>query len=390
MKIRSILLSLCTGTLLLSLGSVAAFAEEAEVLDESEIQEETVVESEEDVNCSVSYVEDATFDASLVAFRRALSVEPDEEFRLKVFVKNSGNTSWFSNSSGCKWNHAVLKTDNPFDEPSEFWAEGLEGWENESTISLDQDRVDPGEIASFTAYLKAGEDEDVYKHYFVPVIEDSTRMDNAQFSFDTIVGESDYSASEIRQMMMYSLGTGSVTDIDLNATKLVMVDRASQEMTLMLGDTILKQFPISTGLAGTVTPLGVAKVTCKQEVRIGHKSPYYIMPNFHCLSYAHNGYGFVGYGLHASPSLGSSSLRAKIRSYQAQGIPVPPSLYEDDVLWTQAVASIGNPASHGCVRILHDDSDWLTAFSDLDTWVIVDQYIEDHAALAKQKLPELF
>jgi hypothetical protein len=389
MKLRLLFLNSLATMLLLSTFSAVTFAEEAEV-EVVEETEEAVVEEEEEVDCSLDYVETPVQDASLVAFRRNLRVDPGEEFRLKVFMKNTGNVSWFSTDSGCKWNKVLLTTDKPFDETSEFWDEGLEGWENETSIKMDQTRIDPGEIASFTAILKANDRDDVYKHYFVPVMKDTTRMDNAQFSFDTIVGETDYSASELRQMMMYSTETGSVTDIDLDATKIVMVDRASQEMTLMLGTTILRQFSISTGLAGTETPLGVAKVSCKQDVRIGHKSPHYIMPNFHCLSYAHNGYSFVGYGLHASPSLGSASLRAKIRSYQAQGLAVPPSLYETDVLWTQAVASIGRPASHGCVRILHDDSDWLTGFSDLDTWVIIDQYIEDHVGLAQQKLPELF
>jgi hypothetical protein len=45
--------------------------------------------------------DEAFYDAEVVAIRRKLKIEPGEVFRVKVFIKNTGNMPWFSAESEC-------------------------------------------------------------------------------------------------------------------------------------------------------------------------------------------------------------------------------------------------------------------------------------------------
>ena len=76
-----------------------------------------------------------------------------------------------------------------------------------------------------------------------------------------------------------------------------------------------------------------------------------------------------GYGIHALPSLGSASLRSKIRSYRDGEVPT--SLFTDDVFWKEALSHIGIPVSHGCIRLLPDDAEFAFNFTPVGTRVVV-------------------
>lgn len=296
---------------------------------------------DEDV-CGFEVPEEKTYGAQLVAVRRQLRVNTGENFRVKVFMKNTGSMPWFANKSSCLGPKASLGTDNERDHESLFYGEGLEGWEAPNRVAMDQYRTDPGEIASYTFIAKAGTDEDVYKEYFAPVLKDIQWIDDARFSFDVMVGDTGESATDIRKKMTYATTSGSVSNIDLNAEKVAVVDLSEQNLYLKLGDYVVRKFRISSGAAATPTPVGVTSVSLKQQVRIGVKPPHYVMPKFQMFRAG-------GYGFHALPSLKG----------------------DGGIFWTEARNHIGIPVSHGCVRLLPEDADWLFEFTDIGTKVIV-------------------
>lgn len=299
-------------------------------------------EVEEDV-CGFSVPEEKTYGAQLIAVRRKLRVMPDEEFRVKVFFKNTGSMPWFANKSSCLGPKISLGTERTRDRASTFYAEGLAGWESSNRVSMDQYRTDPGEIASFTFYGKAPINPDVFKEYWSVVAKDIQWMDEAAFSFETMVGDSGESAGDLRKKMAYANSSGSVSWIDLNGEKSLNVNLSEQKIYVKLGDYTVREFRVSTGAAATPTPVGETSIILKQEVRVGAKAPHYIMPKF--MMFRAGGYGF-----HSLPSLGQA---------------------HSGVFWTEARSHIGIPVSHGCIRLLPEDADWTYDFTDVGTKVVV-------------------
>jgi lipoprotein-anchoring transpeptidase ErfK/SrfK len=300
----------------------------------------------EDV-CGFEVPDDKVYDAEVVAIRRKLRVETDEDFRVKVFIKNTGNMPWFSEDSKCLGPRLHLGTDKVRDRESALYASTLEGisdtnWEGSNRIGMDQLRTNPGEIASFTFWSKAPSEPDVLKEYFTPVVKDLQWIDNAQFSFELMVGDTGENSADLRKKISYANTSGSVSDIDLNADRLVLVDLSEQQMYVYLGDILVRQFSVSTGAAATPTPVGTTQISLKQEVRVGGKAPHYIMPYFQMFRAG-------GYGLHALPSLGN----------------------DGGVFWTEALSHLGIPVSHGCVRIGPDDAKWLFYFTEIGDTVTV-------------------
>ena len=310
--------------------------------DSGDVQvEPTTANFDEDV-CGFEAPDDKTYGAQLVAVRRQLRVNTNENFRVKVFMKNTGSMPWFANKSTCLGPKASLGTDNERDHESVFYEEGLDGWESYNRVAMDQYRTNPGEIASFTFIAKAGSRADVYKEYFAPVMKDIQWIDDARFSFDVMVGDTGDRASDIRKKMTYATVSGSVSDIDLSAEKVVVVDLSEQNLYIKLGDYVVRKFRVSTGAAATPTPVGETSIFLKQHVRVGNKPPHYVMPKFQMFRAG-------GYGFHALPSLGG----------------------DGGIFWTEARNHIGIPVSHGCVRLLPEDADWLFDFTDIGTKVIV-------------------
>lgn len=321
--------------------------------------------------CNFTTPEVTTYDGEVITVRRKLQVDQGEEFRVKVFVKNTGNMPWFSKQSICPGGKVSLGTDKERDHHSMFYS--AQGWEAPNRVSMDQLRVDPGSIASFTFYGKGPSKDAVYKEYFTPVVEGVSWIENATASFEVIVGEPEESASDIRQKIQFASRTGNVLEmIDLEAERKIHVDLSEQMMTVYLGSEAIRSFRISSGAPDHPTPTGVHTIVGKQDVRIGNKQPYYIMPKFQSLSI--NGRAFSGFGLHALPSLGSADLRNRIRGLQKQGLPIPTSIYEDDTLWNEAVSHLGRPVSHGCVRVGPDDAEFIFGYTEVgETKVVIEK-----------------
>ncbi|MBP7670998.1 L,D-transpeptidase [Candidatus Gracilibacteria bacterium] len=336
--------------------------------------EEPVANSQASSQTSVcKFVEptERVYDVNLVTVRKKLKVEKGEKFEVKVYVKNASNVPLFSDESPCPGLKLFLGTEKERDRTSKFYQEGAEGWKSGSRVRMDQEKVLPGKMASFTFEAVAGEEDAVYKEYFAPVIEGVTWIEDELFDFDVIVGEPAEDAKDLREKMAYASYSGNVSEIvDLDADKRLLVDLSEQTMKIMLGEHEIKEIKISSGAADTPTPVGTHTIVGKQDVRIGGKSPHYIMPRFQMLSI--NGRAFTGYGIHALPSLGSSTLRAKIRGLQKQGLPVPHSLYENDTMWTEAWDHLGRKVSHGCMRVAPDAADFLFEFTEIgETTVVV-------------------
>jgi len=298
-------------------------------------------------NCGFDNPDSKNYEAEVIAVRKQLRVDAGETFRVKVFMKNKGNTPWFSGESNCNGPHMSLGTRRPQDANSQFYFGSLPdvedtGWESANRVKMDQLRVDPGQIASFTFYSKASSQPDVLKEYFAPVLEGMQWIDDAEFSFELIVGDNGESAIALRERISYANKSGSVMDIPLDGEKYVIVDLSEQKLDLHLGDYIVKTFPVSSGKPSTPTPYGTTYIKLKQEVRVGGAPPHYIMPKF--MWFRAGGYGF-----HALPSLGS----------------------DGGIFWTEALSHIGRPVSHGCVRLLPQDADFMYDFVEIGTRVVV-------------------
>lgn len=312
------------------------------------VQEEVEQAQQPKVSCLYDVPEKPVYSANTVEVRKKLRVNTDEEFRVKVFVKNTGNTPWFSLNSKCTGPIVNLGTDFERDHNSALFSPEINksdnNWVGANRVGLDQLRVEPGEVASFTFWAKASKDPDVYKEFMTPVVEGIMWIDGARVSFDTMIGDVGEDPSKINQKrLLAGNNSGSVMGIDLDAEKKILVDLSDQEMQVYLGDIVVREFKVSTGAAKTPTPVGNYIISLKQDVRIGGKAPHYVMPNFMM-------FRKDGYGIHALPSL---------------------SRRGGDLFWTEARSHIGIPVSHGCIRTLPEDSDFVYGFTDIGTKVVV-------------------
>jgi len=291
-------------------------------------------------NCDFNYPDVENYSAAIVAVRKPLKVEPNETFKIKVFLKNTGNIPWFSNASQCHGAKMSLGTDKERDHASVFYQKDLQGWEGSNRIAMDQLRVNPDQIASFTFFAKAGSSPDLYKEYFTPVLKDLQWIDGTSVYLDVIIGDNGDNATDVREKLAFSRESGSVANFDLHAQKTIKVNLSEQKIYVYLGDTDVRDFRVSTGKAETPTPTGNYDIILKQDVRVGYEPPHYVMPKY--MMFQSSGYGF-----HALPSLARNG----------------------DEFWTEARNHIGIPVSHGCVRLLPEDADWLFDFTDVGTKV---------------------
>ncbi len=304
-------------------------------------------EGEAQETCGFEVPEEKTYGAEVVAVRKKLKLESGEVFRVKIFLKNTGTMPWFSDESSCLGPKMFLGTDKVRDRASDLYTPYLEGvtktnWVGTSRIRMDQSKVGSGEIASFTFWSEAPEGPDVIKEYFTPYLKDIEWVDDASFSLEFLIGDVDESPIDLRTKILYSVLSGSVLDINLYGEKMILVDLSDQTMQAYLDDKVIREFPVSTGAAKTPTPVGETQISLKQEVRVGHKAPHYIMPKFMMFRAG-------GYGMHALPSLGN----------------------DGGWFWTEARNHIGIPVSHGCIRLLPEDADFMYEFTPVGTKVVV-------------------
>lgn len=323
----------------------------------------------EHIICDFEQPKKPVYKATPLTQSQTFSAQSGDIIRVSLAYKNDGNMPWFADDSGCQHSVLQLGTTRELDRESVFYSDGEgSGWFDRNRISLIAGRVDPGEEAIFSFDMRIPERSDLYREYFAAMIPGAKWIEASESYLDIEVGEP-YDRSILLQKMNYLNSSTGADVIDLDASKSVEVDLSEQRAYVKLGDYVVRSFLVSSGVKKYPTPVGNYHVEFKQPVRIAAASPFYIMPVFQGL--VRDGYTFVGYGFHALPSLGNAGLRAKINAALAKGEPVPTEWFTSDSFWTEARDHIGTPRSHGCVRFLPDDANFVYAFTEIGTKVIV-------------------
>ncbi len=274
--------------------------------------------------------------------RKMQVTQPGELGRVTIYIKNTGTAPMFSDNSGCALRPVTrLGTARYRDRESLLYtklSDGDSGWQSPNRIKLDQARLNPGEEGSFTFWMKTPTEEGIYHEYFDVVIEGKKWLNN-DFAVPFDVGKF---VHENRNYLSFILESRRVTQEELIGERNIEVDISDQKMYLKIGDIVIRTFPVSTGTYRTPTPYGYTHIFQKQEVRIGSKWPYYIMPKW-----MHFRAG--GYGIHSLPSI----------------------RYGNGSYWREALNHIGTRRSHGCIRLLPADAEFAYNFAPIGTAVWV-------------------
>lgn len=282
--------------------------------------------------------EEPIYSAQVITVRKKFRYSENENFQVKVYVKNTGNMPWFSQDSKCIGARVYLGTTRETDRTSKFYDKDLTGWVSPSRIRMDasQMRVNPGEAVAFIFNAKADEEPSVYREFFAPVVDGVGWLTDAELKVDIYTGTTTESAEGLRKKLLYAFKSMRVNDMQVEGKRKVEVDLSEQKLYLKIDDYVVREFRVSTGKSSTPTPTGNFKILLKNTVRIGHEAPHYIMPRFQMFT-------AMGAGLHALPSLGN----------------------DGGVFWTEAQNHIGIPVSHGCVRMLPEDADFAFEFTEI-------------------------
>lgn len=267
---------------------------------------------------------------------------PGDEFEIYIYIRNNGNATWFGDASGCAGaNYMRLGTARERDRSSIFYNPGDPRWITPNRVAMVEERVDPGEIATFIFKSKTPKIEDIFREYFQPVVEGGTWLESKEETahLDLYVGNVD---AETEHKLLYLNKSGQAGALDLSGDPVVEVDISEQKMFFKFGDTVIREYMVSTGKAKTPTPTGNFKILNKQELRISGGYPHYRMPLW-------QGFTPWGHGLHALPSLGN----------------------DRGVFWTEALNHIGQRVSHGCIRLLPEDAADLYNLTEIGMPVVV-------------------
>ena len=303
-----------------------------------------LAQSEQTTSCNYEKAAIEEHSATFIAARKPGVVEKGELFETKVYVRNTGNTPWFSVASGCAGPHVSLGTDKDRDRSSRFYPGAIvedSGWAAPNRITMTSDRVDPGRLAEFVYQSRAPQEDGYFREVYTPVVEGLGWLDESTFSSDVRVGEGKVPL-ENKDLLQYIKVSANLSDYDLEGEKWIQVDISEQKMKLHVGDYVVREFPVSSGKPSTPTPVGTTHIFQKQEVRVGGAWPHYIMSKW-----MHFPAG--GYGIHALPSLAN----------------------DGGVFWTEALNHIGSRRSHGCIRLLPQDAAFAYDFAPVGTKVVV-------------------
>ena len=257
-----------------------------------------------------------------------VEVERGGDFEASLYLKNTGNVPWFGDASACSGTtYMRLGTSRTKDRRSVFFNPGDPRWIAANRVAMVEKRVDPGEIATFRFESKTPYVDDIFREYFQPVVEGKKWLEQKEETafLDIYAGEND-DANEER--LFYLGSSGQAGALDLSGERVVDVDISEQKLRLKFGQTVIREYLVSTGTFNTPTPLGKFKILNKQELRIGSAKPHYRMPFW-------QGFTRGGAGFHSLPYLAN----------------------DNGVFWEEALSHIGQRVSHGCVRLLPEDAE---------------------------------
>lgn len=319
------------------------------------------------ISCDYSAVTKPVYKATALTKNQAVSVEPDGTAQVTIVYKNDGNVPWFSDASGCasKGSLVQMGTTQELDRASAFMStDPASSWADNNRVVMTTPRVDPGASAMFVFTIKAPTQADTYREVFGVLVPGVTWMKDSDAGLNITVGQP-YDEETTNKKFFYINRSGSGAAIDVNAEKSVEIDLSEQKATLRIGDYVARVFSISSGAPDHPTPVGTWHILFKQQTRIGGAAPFYIMPKWQ--AFRPDGYGF-----HGLPSLGNADLRNRIRALGPDQ-EAPVEWFKNDAFWTEALDHIGSARSHGCVRYLPDDANYIYDFTDIGSPVIVHQ-----------------
>ena len=202
-------------------------------------------------------------------------------------------------------------------------------------------RVEPGEVATFAFSSYAPRVTDIFREYFQPVIEGKMWFERKPETahVDIYIGDA---TDDLERRALFLGSSMQASALDLSGPALVDVDISTQKMQLKFGETIVREYIVSTGTFKKPTPLGHFKILNKQDLRIAGKSPHYRMPMW-------QGFSKWGHGFHGLPYL----------------------VNDQGIFWNEALDHIGRPVSHGCVRLLPEDAEEFFKLTDVGMDVVI-------------------
>ncbi len=136
------------------------------------------------------------------------------------------------------------------------------------------------------------------------------------------------------------------TYVNRVADQAVHIDLSDQKLSLVQNGEIIATYPVSSGAPHTPTPRGTFQIHRKQTLRISQQETPYRMPYYMAFTKSQS------HGMHALPYLGA----------------YPGS----SGYWQEAESNIGNPVSHGCVRLLPEDAETVYEWIEIGTPVHID------------------
>lgn len=318
------------------------------------------------LSCDFEMPKKPVFDARPIKNVLQLKVGAGQKMKIALFFENTGNVPWFSVNSPCAAGpHINLGTLREKDRDSIFYTSDENSgnsWVAKNRIAMQTQRVEPGQIGVFEFISVVPNENDIYREFFGLVAEGKAWMPNSEMMIDFHVGDANDLQENLDKKSLYVASSMPFSKLDLNGQKSIEIDLSEQKMYVHLGDTLIRVFRVSSGKGDTPTPIGNFKIEFKQKVRIAGGDIPYIMPKWQ---------GFYnGAGMHALPSLGNARLRAKIQKL-APDEDAPVEWFKNDSLWTEAISHIGIPVSHGCVRLLPEDANFMYQYTEVGTPVTV-------------------
>lgn len=299
-----------------------------------------------EILCSFTAPEKPEYKGEFISREIDATVDSGGLFEVSLYIKNTGNVPWFGDASGCKGNDVMhLGTARDRDSNSVFYNPGDMRWVARNRIAMAEARVDPEQIATFTFSSYAPNVADIFREYFQPVVEGKQWLERKEETahVDIYIGELPWEmAGEYQKRLTYLGKTGQISTLDLSGEPVVEVDISEQKMLLKFGDTVVREYLVSTGTFNMPTPLGTFKILNKQELRIAKKWPHYHMPKW-------QGFTPWGHGLHSLPYLAN----------------------DKGVFWEEALNHIGQRVSHGCIRLLPDDAEDLYNLTNIGMKLVV-------------------
>jgi hypothetical protein len=292
--------------------------------------------------CENIVAPDAIYAAEILKDATPIFSEDGQSFKVEWTLKNTGTTPLISAKAQCENGFSFsFGTQGEQDRESRFGIPtmALSGWFSPNRVDMTEWKADPGETfhVAFESRLPEGPSPNVYREFFQPVVEGKGWLNEAIYT-DIVMGTpTDTMKNNLRFVKSYSVAASDLEGQEKN----IVVDRRSQRMTALFGETKIWTMKVSTGASATPTPRGFYRVRSKDELRRGYTAPYYRMPYFQQLSED-------GIGIHALPYLGSK---------------------KGGDFWEEAANHLGIPVSHGCIRASEEDAKLLFEFTDKGTAV---------------------